>query len=144
MLAMPTRLRQPQSFRRFGGWLRPTGRLLVLTVPNVDLVQRHLFGKRWYSWLAPRHWQMFTLSNLKQMAADLGYEVVDEKHFFVRTASATVVTSLFPNLDPLTNEGAPTLLAYGGLFYALLPVEWVASLFKRSGFMGIVVRKRAA
>tara|TARA_B100000579_G_C22655940_1_gene768543 strand:- start:11 stop:958 length:948 start_codon:yes stop_codon:yes gene_type:complete len=114
---------------------------LIITVPNVNSFQRFIFGNNWYSWLAPRHWQMFTINNLKKLLEEFDMIIVDEKHFFLRTCSATLVTSLFPYLDPLKKGGAIKMLAYGVLFYLFIPFELFASIFNRSGFMGVVVKK---
>ena len=115
---------------------------LIIAVPNVYAFQRYIFGKKWYSWLAPRHWQMFTINNLKKLLEEFNFEIIDEKHFFLRTCSATLVTSLFPSLDPLKKGGGIKFVLYGILFYTFIPFELFAGCFKRSGFMGVVAKKK--
>lgn len=118
------------------------GGKLVLSVPNVRALQRSMFGSKWYSWLAPRHWQMFNIRSLKRIVEEHGFEVIDEKHFFLRTCSSTLVISMFPSIDPLQSKSKLGLIFYGLLFYFFLPFELLASLGKRSGFMGIVAKKK--
>jgi len=118
-----------------------SGGKLVITVPNVNALQRFMFGGKWYSWLAPRHWQMFNIYALKNITRKCGMVVVDEKYFFLRTCSATLVISMFPSLDPLLNKSKKGLIVYALLFYLFIPIELIASIFKSSGFMGIVTKK---
>lgn len=118
------------------------GGKLVLSVPNVKALQRSMFGSKWYSWLAPRHWQMFNIKSLKRLVEELGFEVIEEKHFFLRTCSSTLVISMFPSIDPLQAKSKLGLILYGLLFYFFLPLEWFAGLFKKSGFMGIAAKKK--
>jgi len=120
--------------------LNPGGKL-ILSVPNVNSLQRFIFGNKWYSWLAPRHWQMFNIISLKRLMEEIDFQVINEKHFFLRTCSATLVISLFPYLDPLKKGGTIKMLLYAIFFYSFIPFELFAGLFKKSGFMGIVTEK---
>lgn len=115
---------------------------LVLSVPNIDSLQRSIAGKRWYSWLAPRHWHLMNMRTLKRLLMEEGFEIEEEKHFFLRTSSSTFALSLFPSLDPLLPQKPWTLIAYAVLFYLLIPIELVAASVAKAGFMGVVARRK--
>ena len=117
------------------------GGKMMLSIPNIDSLQRHFTGKRWYSWLAPRHWHLMTLGVLKKLLEERGFRIIDEKHFFLRTTSSTLVLSLFPSLDPLLTKSSLKLLVYAVLFYLFIPFELLAAAFSRAGFAGVVAEK---
>ncbi len=119
--------------------LAPSGQLM-LSVPNPESLQRSITGERWYSWLAPRHWHLMNRRTLSAMLCEEGFEVDDEKHFFLRSSSSTFVLSLFPSLDPLLPQKASRLIAYALLFYLFIPFELAAAAFRRAGLMGLVAR----
>ncbi len=119
--------------------LTPRGKLM-LSVPNPDSLQRSLTGRRWYSWLAPRHWHLMRRRTLLRMLREEGFEIDDEKHFFLRSSSSTLVLSLFPSLDPLLPQKSVGLLTYALLFYLFIPLELIAAAFRKAGFMGAVAR----
>lgn len=127
-----------ELLRRLGDRLNHGGKIL-LSVPNPRSLQKWLAGFRWYSWLVPRHFHLMPMPTLKRLVEELGFSAVEEKHFFLRTCSATFVLSLFPSLDPLLKPSRTRLLAYGICFYLLLPIEFLLSLVGWSGFMGLAV-----
>lgn len=129
-----------ELLKQFSSKLNMGGKLL-LSVPNPDSFQAKVFGNKWYSWLAPRHWQLITKDYLKELLANNGFEVIGEKNFFMRTSSASIVLSLFPSLDPLNAGSKFKLIAYAILFYLFIPVELVVSLFGKGAFMGVTCRK---
>jgi 2-polyprenyl-3-methyl-5-hydroxy-6-metoxy-1,4-benzoquinol methylase len=123
-----------------GDHLKDGGKVM-LTVPNPESWQKCFMGSRWNSWLPPRHWHLMTMKTIVKLLEDCGYQVVDKKHFFLRTSSSTFVLSLFPSLNPLQEPSKLRLIIYAFLFYGFIPFELVASAFGRAGFMGVVGRK---
>lgn len=121
--------------------LKDDGRALI-AVPNPLSLQRALFGKDWYSWIAPRHFNLLPMAALERLCRECGYEVVEKKYFFFRTNPATFVLSIFPGLDPLKKLPSWKLLCYAALFYAFVPVEFVLAMFGQASFMGVVLKKR--
>jgi 2-polyprenyl-3-methyl-5-hydroxy-6-metoxy-1,4-benzoquinol methylase len=56
------------------------GGLLAFSIPNGGSFERHLFGKYWLGFEAPRHLQVFTSSQIRHILAELGYEQVQIVH----------------------------------------------------------------
>ena len=50
------------------------GGLLALSVPNAGAIERHVFGRYWLGYDAPRHLQNFTASQLKRLLREFGFE----------------------------------------------------------------------
>lgn len=59
--------------------LRPGGTLCV-SVPNGGGFERHLFGKYWLGYDAPRHLQVFTPSRLRRLLTEVGFVEVRVIH----------------------------------------------------------------
>ena len=118
------------------------GGKVMLSVPNIESFQKKIMGRRWYSWVAPRHWHLMPMPVLRGLLEKHGFDVIEEKHFFLRTSSSTFALSLFPTLDPLLKPPGWKMLIYGMLFYLLIPLELVSAVFSRAGFMGVVAARR--
>ena len=121
--------------------LAPGGKAII-SVPNPHSLQLSLFGKDWYNWIAPRHFNLMPIKALRSLSESCGFEVVGEKHFFLRTNSGSFALSMFPSLDPLKKGPAWRLLAYAALFYGLIPAELILSALGAGGFMGVVLQKK--
>jgi SAM-dependent methyltransferase len=126
-----------ELLHRFVERLKPGGQILI-SVPNPDSLQRIIFGPRWYSWLAPRHFHLMPAKTILRMAGRVGLRATEEKGFFLRTCPGTFVLSLFSGLDPLKKSSRLQLVAYAIFFYAFIPVEGLFAVFRRSAFMGFV------
>lgn len=124
-----------ELLRVFRSRLTPEGTILV-SIPNPLSVQSRIFGRRWYNWVAPRHFQLIPRATFLKFVRGANLHVAGEHHFFLRTASSTLALSMCPGLDPLLRPTNAKVLAYGILFAALLPIEWGFAQLKASGFMG--------
>jgi SAM-dependent methyltransferase len=131
-----------ELLRAFRARLTPAGTLLV-SIPNPGSVQARVFGRRWYSWLAPRHFQLMPRRTFLDFARGANLQVTDEHHFFLRSAPSTLVLSMFPTLDPLVQPTKAKLMAYAALFAAFLPLEFAFAAVKASGFMGFALKNLA-
>jgi SAM-dependent methyltransferase len=129
-----------ELLRAFHARLTPNGKILI-SIPNPGSVQARVFGRRWYSWLAPRHFQMMPRQAFLDFARGANLQVTGEQHFFLRSAPSTFALSMFPGLDPLLPSTNVKQLAYAMLFAALLPVELAFAKMKASGFMGFALKK---
>lgn len=129
-----------ELIQKFHARLPPGGKV-VITVPNPDSWQRRLAGKHWWSWLAPRHMYLMDIRTMTDLFERNGFDVIDRKAFLLRYSPMTLVLSAFPNLDPIKVSGW-RLVLMGALFILAIPVEWIASWFFQSGFMGVVAQKR--
>lgn len=58
-------------------WLKPGG-LLVVEVPNVNSIQRKIFGGNWVHWDVPRHIFHFSPETLRKLAEKSGFKVIEE------------------------------------------------------------------
>ena len=114
---------------------------LMLTVVNVESWQKNIFQENWFSWIAPRHIYLMPMKEIESLLKKNRLRVIDKKYYFHRTASATLVQSIFPKLNPLVNKNLFALIMYGLLFYLFIPFELFAALFKKGAFMGVVAEK---
>lgn len=129
-----------ELLRAFRARLTPNGTILI-SIPNPGSVQAWVFGQRWYSWLAPRHFQLMPRRTFFDFARGAKLQVTGEHHFFLRSAPSTLVLSAFPWLDPLLQPTSVKHLAYAMLFAASLPLELAFAKAKASGFMGFALKK---
>ena len=121
--------------------LAPGGKVL-LSVPNPESCQALFFKQKWYNWLAPRHMTLIPMKTLKSILSLIGFNLIEEKHFFLRTNPTSFVVSLCPSLDPLKKLTHSKLLIFAILFYFFIPFELVFALFGRGGFMGVALESR--
>jgi SAM-dependent methyltransferase len=86
--------------RRLSGWLAPGG-VLALETPNVESLDRYLFSEAWWGgYHIPRHWTLFTESNLQLALRKVGLTEVAPESF-------AEVQSLVPNA-----KAGPTFRSY--------------------------------
>lgn len=86
--------------------LAPEGRLII-QVPNAASWQFLIFGELWTGLDVPRQLIVFKASDFEALLADCGFEVLRRKHFALRDNPATLVSSLFPGLDPVARKLRP-------------------------------------
>jgi SAM-dependent methyltransferase len=129
-----------ELLRAFRALLTPNGTILI-SIPNPGSVQARVFGRRWYSWLAPRHFQLMPRRTFFDFARGANLQVTGEHHFFLRSAPSTLALSAFPGLDPLLQPTNVKHLAYAMLFAASLPLELAFAKAKAGGFMGFALKK---
>lgn len=67
--------------------LKPGG-LLVMTTPNVASRGAAMFGAFWRGWEPPRHLHLFSVSSLRKLAEQSGFEVIEARTY---SAGAAVV-----------------------------------------------------
>jgi SAM-dependent methyltransferase len=114
--------------------LKPGGRLIV-QVPNAESWQFHLFGAAWYGLDAPRHLVTFGAGQLRGLLERRGFAVVRRRDFCLRDNPTSLVSSVWPGLDPMVRRlratsGSPmgTLVAdaaYLLLTLAAVPGAWI-------------------
>ena len=114
---------------------------LMITMVNVESWQRKFFANNWFSWIAPRHLYFMPMRVIEILLNKNGLRVIDKKYYFHRTSSSSLVLSLFPKLNPLTNKNQLALILYGLLFYLFIPIELLAAICNKGAFMGLVAEK---
>lgn len=110
--------------RQIGEWLTPGGVLTVET-PNIDSLDRRLFGRRWWGgYHIPRHWTLFDPKSLKRLFEEAGLEVtyvgyqtghsfwMYSLHHLLKYNSMMPLPWLAKWFDPL--KGLPFLIAITG------------------------------
>jgi SAM-dependent methyltransferase len=73
---------------------------LVIQVPNKNSLQHRIFKKRWAAFDVPRDLYYFGIESLRSLLGKVGFTVTKMDHFMNWWHPATLVISLFPNLDP--------------------------------------------
>jgi len=53
--------------------------VLVFSIPNLKSFDRYLFGAAWIGWDAPRHFTLYSESELNQLFKDIGYILIEKK-----------------------------------------------------------------
>ncbi|MBI1748923.1 MAG: class I SAM-dependent methyltransferase [Acidobacteria bacterium] len=86
--------------QKIAGALTPLGDLIV-QVPNGDSLQARGFDTKWYGLDPPRHLVNFNLGSMRMALARAGFAVQAVRHFSLRDNAPALVSSFFPNLDPL-------------------------------------------
>lgn len=63
-----------QMLREMNRVLKPGGEAVVLT-PNTASISRHVFGRSWRAWDAPRHLVLLATPQLVQLLAEEGFQI---------------------------------------------------------------------
>jgi SAM-dependent methyltransferase len=116
--------------------LRPGG-ALIIQVPNIASVQARLLGRYWYGFDVPRHVINFTPESLSLLLREMAFEFTLVSRFSLRDNPTSIVSSLFPRLDPVRRKGRgadsnPMVnglleLLYFGVFILAIPAAWLES-----------------
>jgi SAM-dependent methyltransferase len=115
--------------------LKPGG-LLVISMPNPDGWERHLFKQFWAGWDMPRHLHLFPKSTIFQVLDSIGFQPIEASFFtggygmlvlsleFLSSHPGSLVHR-FPFILKFARTPLARLLAYPG--YALLNFLQVTS-----------------
>ncbi|MFQ5399223.1 MAG: class I SAM-dependent methyltransferase [Anaerolineae bacterium] len=66
----------PRTVIRQAAYLIKPGGILVVNHPNLDSIDRRLFGNLWLGYELPRHLYLFPTDLLRRLMADVGFEEV--------------------------------------------------------------------
>lgn len=67
--------------------LKPGG-MLVVTTPNLDSFDAHLFGKYWIGYELPRHYYVFSISSLSKFMDQVNFKILGYKCLYGEHAAA--------------------------------------------------------
>jgi SAM-dependent methyltransferase len=128
--------------------LRRPGQMII-QVPNSQSFQARLFGPRWYGLDCPRHVYNYTTFSLLHLLGRAGYRIHRVRHFSLRDNAASLVSSLFPALDTMSQRvqllrRKEKLHSWGlsckeGLYLALLILAQPLAFFESSLGRGATV-----
>ena len=128
--------------------LRRPGQVII-QVPNSQSFQARLFGPRWYGLDCPRHVYNYTTFSLLHLLGRAGYRIHRVRHFSLRDNAASLVSSLFPALDTMSQRvqllrRKEKLHSWGlsckeGLYLALLILAQPLAFFESSLGRGATV-----
>ena len=128
--------------------LAPEGRLIV-QVPNAACWQFLIFGSHWSGLDIPRQLILFKAADIESLLAESGFEVLRRAHFSLRDNPATLVSSVFPGLDPTARRlrGVPetNLKRFwkDAAYYTLFAVGVPFTIFEASCHAGSTVMLEA-
>lgn len=116
----------------------PRGGQLFLQVPSMESWQARLFRSRWYGLDIPRHVVNYTRAGLEAVVARSGFRITHRKLFSLRDNSASWVSSLLPEADPLRRRlrGKTSVvpnLGYAGLVAICQPLAALEGALGRGG-----------
>lgn len=125
------------------------GGLLYIEVPRADSWQAKIAGENWIHWDIPKHLTHWTESGLLSQFQGLGYKKVGEKPFSIHLGVLGMLQSLFSLfgyrnhliLSLKKKKTVGLMLGVTLLTPVALLFESVASLFSKSGVIGIYLRK---
>jgi SAM-dependent methyltransferase len=134
-------------------YLRPPGHLLV-QVPNTDSLQAKFFGSSWYGLDCPRHLCNFGERSLTRLLQSSGFSIQKVRYFSLRDNAAAMVSSLFPQLDPIAakishlkdtgyrNNWSGNLkeLIYFTLFILAQPLAFIEAVARRGATLTVYAR----
>ena len=121
--------------------------LLVLRIPNLESLERHLFGPTWLGWDLPRHLYYFPRQSLVAGLSELGLHV--EQFRCIAGSYHAWVLSLQFYLEDRVLPGArwPQWALRGlrsfPIRLALAPAFWTISQARLSSIITLFARKRA-
>ena len=92
-----------QYLKRIRDLLKKPGSLIV-QVPNRESYQARIYGTRWYGLDCPRHVCNYTRHSLLYLLGRCGFRIQKIRHFSLRDNAAAIVSSAFPNLDPMSGR----------------------------------------
>ncbi len=134
-------LRYAWSLLKPGGWL-------IFSVPNLESLERRIFGDYWVGWDLPRHLYLFPQKTLEEILVSLGFRVAGKR------CISTSYSVLGHSLDFWSQSWAerrPSLRrlllgAYRSLpgRLAMIPPLWVLDRLNLSTILTIFAQKTAA
>jgi SAM-dependent methyltransferase len=125
------------------------GGLLYIEVPRADSWQAKIAGTNWIHWDIPKHLTHWTESGLMNQFQGLGYKKVGEKPFSIHLGVLGMLQSLFSLfgyrkhliLSLKKKKTIGLMIGVGLLIPFAFLFESIASLFGKSGVVGIYLRK---
>lgn len=87
----------PKSFLMTARDVLRSGGYAIIDTPNVDCIDRQLFGSHWGGFHFPRHWFLYNAKTFERLANEVGFEVLKVSYL---PAAVFWVWSLHSLLNP--------------------------------------------
>ena len=136
-----------EELKRIAGWLKPGG-MLALQIPNAKCWQARWFGTRWAAMDAPRDLYYFSPSALGKAFEQAGLEIFKIEYGHHWMHPPTMVSSLFPSLDPALlwsqesrSSTAFKKIAWGLATLTAIPWGMIEKIFQASPIMTLYARR---
>lgn len=123
--------------------LRPGG-VLLINHPNLESLDRRLFGNLWLGWELPRHLYLFPTQLLQQLMAEHGLIEVDRRCLYgSHAATSTSLLFVFQQLigQSYTLEVIERVVFSKLMRVLLTPYFWVADRFVKSSNVTVVFKR---
>jgi SAM-dependent methyltransferase len=126
--------------------------VLVVQVPNYRVLERRIFGRRWFGLDAPRHLFQFDRWTVRRALEASGWEVTAGYRVNAPLHPVTLVPSAFPALDPQriwVGTGSPAgrlvkQLLWAAVTLCAIPVAAVQNLARNASMLTVVARPAAS
>ncbi len=123
-------------------WAKPDA-WLVLSVPNAESLEFHLFKEKWYALQVPTHLYHFTTETVRRALRAAGWEV--ETIYHQRILSNLIASTGYVLRDKGYVGAGQKLIDFpehaGRWHYLLYPLAWLLSLSGQTGRMTVWARK---
>jgi len=135
--------------------------ILMISIPNIDSFQSHIFKGKWLHLDPPRHLFFFTPKDLKALLLTYGFELVNEKHFITEQNPFGMVQSILNcftkkrevlyealkgNTDYAKDYSRTNLALQKCFFLFSLPffmfTDLIASMFRKGATVEYIFRKK--
>lgn len=134
------------ALARIREWLADDGWLIV-SVPNADSIDARVFSRYWIGLDPPRHMSVFTLTSLRRLLEDAGFEVEAVYSFYGRytTFALSVRQWLHAHLHRTASRQTLEQVLFLPIWrYLTLPYFWLLDQMKLGAIITMRARPRAA
>ncbi|TSC67987.1 MAG: type 11 methyltransferase [Parcubacteria group bacterium Gr01-1014_72] len=132
-------LRSPMAVLKKLKTILSSGGSLVISIPNADSFERHIFGRYWHSFDVPRHFQIFSPATIRKYAEKAEFRVEKIYYSFVPNDWIGSISRFFNahGWTRLARFFGITNLLLAALFF---PLSFVGFLLHRSPRMTVILR----
>ncbi|MBI2870544.1 MAG: class I SAM-dependent methyltransferase [Candidatus Omnitrophica bacterium] len=128
------------ALRKINGFLKKGG-YVVGETPNVDCLDRHLFGRFWGGYSVPRHLCLFSRRSLEELFRRTGFELIRMEPRLMTLGWSGGLQNLCVHLLNLRPPHTGRFRGYPLFILMTLPFTFLQSLLGKTGVTGFVARR---